>query len=248
MVQFLLRYGANSNGETKSIIPSVESVKDREALEDDHEIVQRQNAQGNSPLELAVLHCNTPIISALCSFGADVLAKDSSGATHIHCLAKGFPEHMRNYYPCAKEYENIIESLIRNGVDIAAIDSSQRTALHVAACHINDLDHLVPVIVNAGTPINAQNNEGDTALNILVTRSWFTAKVECGFLLLSLGADCSIPNNDGLTALDKAQKMPKELYPKHYQRRAYRYIVEKLTTASKDKIVEDIWRLFVDDS
>ncbi|KAF7950816.1 uncharacterized protein EAE97_002368 [Botrytis byssoidea] len=243
VAKILLDYGI-----VKSIIPSVESVKDLETLKDDHEIVQRQNAQGNSPLELAVLHCNTPIIDALCSFGADVLAKDSSGATLIHCLAKGFPEHMRNYYPCVKEYENTIECLIRNGVDIAAIDNSQRTALHVAACHVNDLDHLVPVIVNAGTPINAQNNEGDTALNILVTRSWLTAKVECAFLLLSLGADCSIPNNDGLTALDKAQRVLKELYPKHYQRRAYRYVVEKLTTASQGKIVEDIWRLFVDDS
>ncbi|THV46387.1 hypothetical protein BGAL_0390g00040 [Botrytis galanthina] len=235
IVQFLLRYGANPNGETNSVIPSVESV---EGLE----------IQDLSPLKVAVLECNNPIIDALCSFGADVLAKDSSGATLIHCLAKGYPENTRLYYGDAPNYENTIEYLIRKGVDIAAVDNSQRTALHIAVYNGDNLDKLLPALVNFGTPINAQNIDGNTALNITVARSHSRALTDLVLLLLSLGADCSIPNNNGLTALDKAEKVLKELHPKHYQRQACTNVVKILTKASHDKIVEDIWRLFVDDS
>ncbi|TGO19455.1 hypothetical protein BTUL_0004g00930 [Botrytis tulipae] len=246
IVKLLLQYGADSSGETRSVIPSVKGVNELESLEDNYESLHKQDNQDLSLLGTAVLGCNITIVDALCLFGADIMAKDFSGATLIHVLARGDAEFPVLY--SRERIESMIRHLIWKGVDIAAADNSQRTALHVAVYHGHNLDELLPVLVNFGTPINAQNKEGDTALNILVTRLWSMAKAECASLLLSLGADFSIPNNDGLTALDKAEKLLKELRPKDYQRRAYRYIVEKLTTASQDKIVEDIWRLFVDDS
>ncbi|TGO55839.1 hypothetical protein BOTNAR_0236g00060 [Botryotinia narcissicola] len=244
MVKFLLQYGADLSGETRSVTPFFDGDNELEGLEDNHESVHKQNLDS---LEIAVLQCDTAIVDAFCSSWVDIMVKDSSGATLIHCLAKGDPGYMGSYY--SLKYENIIQYLIWKGVDIAAIDKYQCTALHVAVNYDNNFDKLVPVLVNFGMPMNAQNSEGDTALSMLVNLALIRKFRWRVSLLLSLGADFSIPNNDGLTALDKAEKLHKEIHPKNYQQWAiYSYIVQILTAASQDKAVEDIWRLFVDDS
>ncbi|KAF7884619.1 uncharacterized protein EAF02_004955 [Botrytis sinoallii] len=244
MVKFLLHCGADANGETRSVIPSVESVNILETLAIYYG-AHKPDDQYPSPLKFAVIRCNTAIVDTLCSFGADIMAKDSSGATLIHFLAKRnyrYGGHY-NFGQCAR----IVDHLTRKGVDVAATDNFQRTALHFAVQNDEGLNDLVPVLVNAGTPINAQNSEGDTALNIFLNDLQLESDKRV-LLLLSLGADYSIPNNNGLTALDKVRKTFKKLLPKTFRPRICRSIIELLTIASQDKIVEDIWRLFVDDS
>ncbi|KAF7951699.1 hypothetical protein EAE96_006998 [Botrytis aclada] len=251
MVKFLLHYGADVNGETRSVIPSVGSVNDIETLEDNYESVHEKYDQHLSPLKIAVLQRNTAILDALCSSGADIMAKDSSGATLIHFLAQEAYGHRRfqyREYVSSGDIERNLEYLIQKGVDIAAIDNSRCTALHAASRHNVYFDKLAPLIVNAGTPINAQNNEGDTALSISISHSMIGRLDEDVLLLLSLGADCSILDNDGLTALDKASKRLTKSPPNPGDRQTYRSIIKHLTIAARDKILEDIWRLFVDDS
>ncbi|TGO25125.1 hypothetical protein BPAE_0087g00320 [Botrytis paeoniae] len=212
-------------------------------LYDSHSLLSiavRNNLEGMVKL---LLHYGADPNYALCSFGADIMAKDSSGATLIHFLAKGDPK-----YWLFGNYKGTIWYLIRKGVDITAIDNSQCTTLHVAVCRNNDLYELLPVLVDAGTPINAQNSEGDTALIIIAKNCREDDSDDCVKFLLSQGADYSIVNNNGLTALDIAEKASEELHPENYKQRVYKHIIRYLTIASQDDFAEDVWRLFVDDS
>ncbi|TGO51237.1 hypothetical protein BCON_0166g00240 [Botryotinia convoluta] len=212
-------------------------------LYDSHSLLNiavRSNLEGMVKL---LLHYGADPNYALCSFGADIMAKDSSGATLIHFLAKGDPK-----YWLFGNYEGTIWYLIQKGVDIAAIDNSQCTALHVAVCRNNDLDEILPVLVDAGTPINAQYSEGDTAL-IILAKNWREDNPDdCVKFLLSQGADHSIVNNNGLTALDIAKKASEELQPEDYKQRAYKSIIKHLTMASQDKSLEGMQGLSADDS
>lgn len=243
MVKFLLHSGANINGETGSGLSYTGRVNYLEILKDEYASEDVENSKYKSPLRTAVLECSPAIVDVLCSFGADVMAKDSSGATLIHFLAERICHPHLN-----SDFRAIVWYLIRKGVDIASVDNSQCTALHVAACRKYEAYELIPVLFDAGTPINAQNSGGDTALNITVVRFLSTDMEKCAFRLLSLGADCSIRNNNGLTALDIAEKWFKGSYAKYCKQRSYKRLIEYLTIASQDKIVEDIRRLFVDDS
>ncbi|KAF5867477.1 putative ankyrin repeat protein [Botrytis fragariae] len=238
MVKFLLHHGANSNGETNSVISSLVGVDEYGILEDNYESVHKQNNQDFSPLKIAVLQGNIAILDILCLFGADIMAKDPSGATLIHFIAKENHNYMRGYYP--ENFERVIEYLIHKGVDIAAVDNSQCTALHVAVHRDNSVNELLPVLVNAGTPINAQNNEGDTALS-LAAEVFFPFSSRDGVeILLLQGADPSIVNNGGLTALDQAWKSYRNPHVDKYQRWASRSIIQSLTIESQDDFAEDI--------
>ncbi|TGO81577.1 hypothetical protein BPOR_1097g00010 [Botrytis porri] len=217
MVKVLLHYGADLNCETRSVLPSAKGVNELEILEADYESAYKHAVRNYSPLRTAVLKCNPDMVDTLCSFGANIMAKDSAGATLIHCLAKGDPAYNRSYL--FKNSEIIVNCLVQHGLDIAALGNSHCTALHVAVRHNKASAALLPVLINAGVPINAQNS-----------------------------ADHSIVNKNSLTALDKAWETFKKPLRYRSQQYAYKSVIKYLTIALQDKAVEDVWRLFADDS
>ncbi|XP_055602720.1 putative ankyrin repeat protein RF_0381 isoform X2 [Uranotaenia lowii] len=66
----------------------------------------------------------------------------------------------------------------------------------------------VQLLVDHGVEINAMDNEGNTALHIAVA----TGKWELVEALLRNGADASLKNHAGLTPMETARRMDRELY------------------------------------
>ncbi|KAF7912633.1 uncharacterized protein EAF01_001654 [Botrytis porri] len=240
MVKVLLHYGADLNCETRSVLPSAKGVNELEILEADYESAYKHAVRNYSPLRTAVLKCNPDMVDTLCSFGANIMAKDSAGATLIHCLAKGDPAYNRSYL--FKNSEIIVNCLVQHGLDIAALGNSHCTALHVAVRHNKASAALLPVLINAV--------RGKLRLIVAAGSSrWRRRGVheDVRFLLLQ-GADHSIVNKNSLTALDKAWETFKKPLRYRSQQYAYKSVIKYLTIALQDKAVEDVWRLFADDS
>ena len=86
------------------------------------------------------------------------------------------------------------------GVDVnqATINPQHTTPLHVAAWHCPSL---VPLLLEHGAAVNAKDGYGQTALHDAA----FHGHADAVAALLHAGADASIRNKRGLTALDRAR-------------------------------------------
>ncbi|KAM0150120.1 hypothetical protein ACHAQE_009066 [Botrytis cinerea] len=170
------------------------------------------------------------------------MTKEFSGATLLHFVAKGRPNYVD--YRGSESIAIIIRYLILKGVDIAALELFHRAALYVVARY--NQNSFLPILVNAGTPTNTQNSKEDTALSLAAGFPYRYSSGKDVKDLLSLGADPSIVNNNGLTALDQAWKAYVGSHVNKNQLRTSKVNVEILTTALRVNVSEDIWRLFID--
>ncbi len=91
---------------------------------------------------------------------------------------------------------NLLQQFIDRGADVNATDSSGNSALMTAAMY-NQITAAIRLIKNK-SPLNLQNNEGDTVLHISVRKGNF----EISYMLVDAGADCQIANNGGETAAE----------------------------------------------
>lgn len=183
-------------------------------------MVNQSYDRGVTPLMTAALNGQTAAVKALIAAGADINALDSIHDTPLKYAIKG-------------GHKSTIFALLDAGADPTISDIAGGTTLVQAATYIDDLE-LVRLLIRRGVPtdgagdqihetplmaaaifgriqtvkvlldaqvsVNAQNTEGSTAL-IDASRSGETDTLT---LLLRVGADPSIKDKQGKTALDWA--------------------------------------------
>jgi hypothetical protein len=140
-----------------------------------------------TPLHVAADQGNLEIVDLLLAGGADVNARDHGGRVPI-------------FFAIRRDHSEVVWRLVEAGADPTACTGSGSTLLMVAA-RTEDLE-LVQWLIDNGAEINALRTEGRhvTALMWAADKS----SEEMVKLLLEHGADPSITNRDGDTALNLA--------------------------------------------
>jgi ankyrin repeat protein len=139
--------------------------------------------QGRTPLFDAVQAPSPSFVQLLLQSGAAVNARDDSGSTVLH-LAASLPPAMTG-------------QLLAAGADPFAENASGTTPAVLALKGSPD----VWKVFFSAKNVNAQNNQGNTALHLGVQSGISVAATQ---YLISLGADLRIRDKDGKTAGDLA--------------------------------------------
>jgi ankyrin repeat protein len=149
------------------------------------------------------------MLDLLLSRGANATAVDSSQRTAIDYLSR-IP-----IFDTAQEADPVkcISTLVRNGVDVNAVDRDGSTALMVASLYGAGIN-IVTALLDSGALVNATDTFGNSALIMTVIRGGRFADsggvplprfVE---LLCERGADVSLMNSSGKDALSTAREDP----------------------------------------
>ena len=99
-------------------------------------------------------------------------------------------------------YPDVVRALIAAGADTGIVDGSGINLLHWAA--ITNRPALIPALAEARVPINAMDDNGFTPLMYAATIDFGDAEVLKA--LLKAGADKSVRNSEGRTALAQARQ------------------------------------------
>lgn len=142
------------------------------------------DARGRTPLHLA---SNPESIRLLVQAGADPNAPDARGRSPLH-LAADFPDR--------------VEALVRVGADVNNADGFGRTPLHITTSA-----RTVELLVQAGADVNAVDKFGNTPLMQRAVED-DPVDVSAAAALLDAGADTTILNNRGDSALKIANERP----------------------------------------
>jgi len=147
---------------------------------------------GVTPLAAAAFKGNDRIVEALLARRADPDVVDTTGKAAIT-------------YAAARGFASIVRRLIGAGVDARRAYGNDLTALMWAAGHEDGVGtravlDVIPLLLDAGAPVDAADNRGRTAL-MIAAELGRGAIVEA---LLARGADRSIADKSGKRALDLA--------------------------------------------
>ncbi|GFF57779.1 putative ankyrin repeat protein RF_0381 [Aspergillus lentulus] len=142
----------------------------------------RLDHQGESAAYGAITHNHTEALKFLLESGAEVARLRQDGTSLLHDAAT------HGAMP------RLITYLLDYGAEPLAITFDGKTALHYAVAN-NQYKPIAPLL-EAGTPIEARDNNGDTALLIAASRSCEGTRE-----LLKRGADVNARARDGRTPL-----------------------------------------------
>ena len=160
------------------------------------------------PLQYAIAMRNFEIAAILLEAGAvtdQYMHKDSEQTTMIMELfqtSRGFTDPRNSKI-------RILEELVKRGNDVNARDKWEKTAFHYCATNY-DWSHdwwekrseLAEKLLSFGADINAQDKRGITPLMLSVDSYNPKAILPAVDFLVSHGADTSLRDNEGKTALD----------------------------------------------
>jgi ankyrin repeat protein len=149
------------------------------------------------------------MLDLLLSRGANATAVDSSQRTAIDYLSR-IP-----IFDTAQDADPVkcISTLVRNGVDVNAVDRDGSTALMVASLYGAGFD-IVTALLDAGALVNATNAFGNSALMMTVIRgrrfadSGVVPLLRFVELLCERGAGVALTNSSGKNALSIAREGP----------------------------------------
>jgi len=179
--------------------------------------------RGMTALHVAIMNMHPEVAKLLITAGADVNALDEKyEETPLHGVCyRGYPEIAQmliNRGAHADQKNNIgnvplgtaanyghieiINILLRAGVDINNNNDGHGIALFWAANGWVDSEELITVLLKAGSDINNQSDFGHTALMMAAYRG----KLVTVKTLLKFGADKNIKNYKNMTAYDLAKK------------------------------------------
>lgn len=168
-------------------------IEVREIITDMPGIIHEPDAGGMTPLMHAAGHldslrpyaedANLSIIHMLVDAGAKLNVQDDQGRTALFIAAE-------NKRPA------VIKLLKSMGADVDISDYAGNTPLMVA-----QYENVINYLIAAEAKINLQNKVGETALMRAVLRNSMPAVIA----LLKAGADATLKNKEGKTALDLAK-------------------------------------------
>ncbi|MBN3300491.1 BCL3 protein, partial [Amia calva] len=176
-----------------------------------------------TPLHLAVITHNAPLVGALLSGGADVGALDRNGQTAAHlccehadtaCLRTLLMHTPRTLDLETRNYEGLtplhvavqsgscelVKLLLDSGADIDAVDIKSGRSPLIHAVDINNVE-MVSFLIEGGASVNAQSYSGNSALHSACGRG----QLDTVRLLLKNGADSGLKNYHNDTALSIAK-------------------------------------------
>ncbi|KAL6708878.1 hypothetical protein ACN47E_002285 [Coniothyrium glycines] len=149
----------------------------------------RETARGDRPIFVALDCAGAPVVQALVKHNVDVQVRNSKGSTTLQAAFDG---------PFTQDKEAmsaIVDALLGKGSNHAATFPDGRTLLHLAVSPQYGHTRVAHLLISAGVKVNAQDNDGNTALHIA------THSKACVEVLLKNGAKPHIVNLDGLTPL-----------------------------------------------
>lgn len=187
-LQLLIRAGADVNAKDSSgqtlLHRLVNSPSHVTTLLQAGAEVNAADIQGRTPLHLAT---NLNSIHLLAQAGASLNAPDAHGLSPLH-LAADSPER--------------VEALIQAGADVNSTDPSGRSPLHITTSA-----RTVELLARAGADVNSVDNLGNTPLMAHAAVD-NPVDVSAAEALLDAGADTTVLNHQGASALKIAHKRP----------------------------------------
>jgi ankyrin repeat protein len=186
----------------------------RRLLEQDPALRQARDASGASVILVAAYNMKPDVVSALVELGAPVDIFEASvlgKVDRIQEILKANPGRVSEHAPDGFTPVALaaffgqpaaVKALIAAGADVNA---AARNALKVAALHAavaGGKIEIVKAILEAGGDPNAQQQAGFRAIHEAGTK----ANRALAELLIAHGADPSLPNDDGKTAIDLARE------------------------------------------
>lgn len=149
------------------------------------------DADGLSPLLLALQAKNDSIASTLVDHQANVDGQTGSGLRLLHSAIQGNDDFAAQF-------------LIRQGADVNyPAQESMMTPLHFAA--VSNLCEVIQPLVDRGANVNAQDADGNTPIQ----RAILAGHIEAVNMFLTMSAvDVNTRNNEGHTALWLALALP----------------------------------------
>jgi cytohesin len=180
-----------------------------------------------TPLMAAAMHADAELVELLLKKKAGVNAKDDDGATALHHAVAPPRDDLADSE--AADRRRTVELLLDNGASINAKDNLERTPLHFASdipilelllargadihartdlCRtpIGCLDPAaIRLLAKHGADVNARDNQGSTQLMLLAGQYHDRYALAATEALLSAGADPTLKNKKGETALDIAR-------------------------------------------
>jgi ankyrin repeat protein len=143
----------------------------------------------SSPLVFASMTGDLENVKLLLAHGADASASAGSNTPMSAAVTFGYP--------------NVVRALIAAGASASMRESTGINLLHWSA--IADRPQMIPVLAQAGVPINAVDDFGYTPLMYAVTIDF--GDTELVKALLKNGASQIIPNGEGRTPLQEAHRL-----------------------------------------
>ena len=141
-----------------------------------HKGFEDWKAFGQTPLMLAATGNARKAVEALIARGADVNAKNDTGATPL-------------YYAAANDFHDVAKLLIERGADVNAKNNNGWAPLHTAAWR--DSHDVAKLLIERSADVNAKNNDTDTPL---FTAARYNAH-DVAKLLIDRGADVNAQNS-----------------------------------------------------
>jgi ankyrin repeat protein len=160
--------------------------------------------QSFTPLMVAANRGALKLVDHLLSVGANVNAQSEGGFTALILSVLGY-----NEISALKKFENdnsdpcmgVIKRLLESGADVNLATDGGNTALQESA--MQGVVEITKLLLDAGAHINAMNKWNETALFVCASKN---GSPDVAKVLLTAGADATIKDIDGLTALDMANK------------------------------------------
>ena len=185
-----------STAETNPMIFTAIANKDRAALEQlisDPSHLEVRNAQGQTPLMVATYQGNADLAIALIQAGADVNAQDNmANSPFLYAGAEGMLD--------------IVKAALDHGADFSVVNRYGGTAL-IPAAEKGHLDVVQLLSSTENYPIDHVNRLGWTALmEAVVLGNGDPTQTAIVQTLLEAGADASIPDKNGVSALTHAKQ------------------------------------------
>lgn len=192
----------------------------------DPKLVNDKDAQGDTPLHVAALHGQFPVVQALVDAGADVNAKDNYGpftpddlgkvlysANHqdpvVLLNVQGVDQRdMKNGYTpldlasFAARYMPIVQLLVDKGANVNAQASSGATPLFWAV--MREQKDEAQFLIDHGANVNITNAYGDSILDI-VLHLQYTSAIP---MLLAKGVDVNAQDQSLHRPLTYALQLP----------------------------------------
>lgn len=159
--------------------------------------VHSKDANGRSPLHLAVRHCRLDTMESILSRGASVVAKDEEGNTPLHYA-------FSNFSAIASAVHKV-ELLLSHGADINALNDKGFTPLMLAAKHRGA--SCMTYMMKYNPDVHVVDRKGRTALHFIAR--YKGVNIDRDFeALLKAGIDVNKTDDKGLTPIFYALDTP----------------------------------------